>query len=173
MTFFMNGEGDGLETRGGTATEEKQRLAGDSLVDRDTSLPPTPRDRQGTAGPGRPLSSGLETVSRFFQPSDDYGGITQPLDQPSGKEVLIRSSKGHSLISLPPPPPAFCSRPATWPPQPRRYNTRLAHRGPQAAGRSAEGIGHQVTGVRRCSCHWLCDVRRVFPKLSGPSFTHA
>ena len=103
LTFFMNGEGDGLETRGGTATEEKQRLAGDSLVDRDTSLPPTPHDRQGTAGPGRPLSSGLETVSRFFQPSDDYGGITQPLDQPSGKEVLIRSSKGHSLISLPPP----------------------------------------------------------------------
>ena len=107
LTFFMNGEGDGLETRGGTATEEKQRLAGDSLVDRDTSLPPTPRDRQGTAGPGRPLSSGLGTVSRFFQPSDDYGGITQPLDQPSGKEVLIRSSKGHSLISLPPPATCF------------------------------------------------------------------
>ena len=32
LTFFMNGEGDGLETRGGTATEEKRRLAGDSLV---------------------------------------------------------------------------------------------------------------------------------------------
>lgn len=54
LTFFMNGEGDGLETRGGTATEEKRRLAGDSLVDRDTSLPPTPLRQAGDSRPGAP-----------------------------------------------------------------------------------------------------------------------
>lgn len=117
----------GWRPGGGMATEKRRRLG--TAWWTGTPLYTQPCDRQGQQAQGLPLSSGLETVSRFFQPLGDYGEITSPCSA-CRKEALIRSSKGHSLISH---SPAFCSRPTTWLPQRRRCNTRLAHRAQAAA----------------------------------------
>lgn len=68
LPFFVNHEGDGLETSGWDGHRGEARASWDSLVEKDTPAPWPHCDRWGAADPKYPRSTGLETVSRCFQP---------------------------------------------------------------------------------------------------------